>query len=111
MSGRELLGILDVIGALVMLWSNQRITRAAGVSNRLAQWALLRRVLYLAATFALFVLGVKRLENLTSFDPSELIAQSILLIYIILFPLLRAFGWITQDMLTDDFDESRRKPR
>jgi hypothetical protein len=111
MSGREVLGILDIIGALIMLWSNQRITRAAGISNKLAQWALLRRLIYLLVSFGLFVLGVKRLDGIDLFDPFELIAQSVILIYVIVFPLLRAFGWITQDMLTDDFKETRRDSR
>jgi len=102
MIGREILGILDIIGAFVMLWANQRITICAGWHNKIAQWALLRRTAYLAVAFSLFALGIKRAGTFDYFDPMEIAAQVVLLVYVIIFPVLRAAGWITQDMLSSD---------
>jgi hypothetical protein len=111
MDGHEILGFLDILGALVMVLSNQKITRRAGIATRLQQWALVRRCIYLLTAMALFVLGIKRFELKDAFDPSELWAQVVILLYIIVFPLLRAFGWITQDMLIDDYRTSDRSDK
>jgi uncharacterized membrane protein YhdT len=109
MIGREILGALDIIGAFVMIIANQRITVQAGFANKIAQWALLRRVAYLSVTFALFALGAKRADGATMYDPLEVAAQTILLIYVVIFPALRMAGWITQDMLSMDAPSQRNE--
>lgn len=97
----RLLAIMDITAAVVMLWANQRITTRAGFSDRQARWALFRRVIYSATAFALFVLGINRLYYDRTISGVEVIAQMELLIYIVVFPIMRAVGFITQDMVLD----------
>lgn len=100
----QILGALDILCAIAMLWSNQRITASAGFSNPQARWALYRRSVYILMTAALFILGVKRFLD----DDDDLLAalaQGGLLIGIMFFPVLRALGFITQDMLIDSIND------
>lgn len=100
MIAKEILGILDVLGSFVLIWANQKITSKSGFMGKLAQWALLRRLAYLSAAFALFYVGVTQVSGRHPSDALEVAAHAVLLSYVIMFPLLRALGWITQDMLT-----------
>lgn len=93
----RLLAIMDITAAVVMLWANQRITTRAGFADRQARWALFRRIIYSATTFALFVLGINRLYYDRTISDIEVIAQLELLFYIMAFPVMRAVGFITQD--------------
>lgn len=102
----HILGILDIIGAFTMLWANQRITSLAGFSTIQKRWALYRRAIYLIMATALFILGVKRFID-DGDDIVAAIAQGSLLIGIMFYPLLRAFGVITQDMLIDSIRTDR----
>ena len=94
---RYVLGALDMIGAVLMVWAFQRITTIAGLKTTTARWALFRRMLYCSMAFALFGLGVERIFNDYRADLIECLFQGTLLVGIIIFPLLRAFGWISQD--------------
>jgi hypothetical protein len=96
----HILGALDMIAAFTMIWANQRITMIAGVRTVQARWALYRRAVYLLMAVALFVLGVKRFFD-DADDVTAAIAQGSLLVGIMFFPLMRAVGLITQDMLAD----------
>lgn len=103
----HVLGVLDIAAALVLLWAMQRITGHAGLNNQQARWALIRRVTYALVAIALFGLGVGRLSG--TYVPSGVtwtVFQVILLIYIILFPMLRALDVVSQDSLKE-----RRSPR
>ena len=103
MTLQTVLGIYDLIAACLLLWANQKITVAAGFKGKTAQWALLRRVAYLAASFSLFALGVQQLFHI-HYQAATDAAHIILVTYVLMFPWLRAKGWITQDMLSIDGD-------
>ena len=97
----HILGILDYVGSMLMLWSATRITTAAGFRNSFALWALVRRVVYFEMTVALFDLGCIRFSDGAP-SPwtgpfAEFASMCGLLLGIIVFPALRATGWITQD--------------
>lgn len=102
----QILGWLDMCAAFVMLWANQRITAIAGFHSPQARWALCRRFVYLSMAMALFLLGCKRFFG-TNYDVIEACAQGVLLLGIMIFPLLRALGVITQDMLIDGIRTDR----
>ena len=104
MIAKEALGVFDIFASFVLLWANQKITSRAGFRDKMAQWALLRRFAYLGATFALFYVGVTQVTGIHPSEELEVAAHSMLLFYAIVFPMLRALGWITQDMLTSDWD-------
>jgi hypothetical protein len=94
---RFVLGILDVIAGIMMVWAFQRITTIASLRTPQARWALFRRCLYGFVAVALFGLGVERLFGEYPADMIECIFQGVLLFYVMIFPVLRAFGMITQD--------------
>lgn len=94
----QVLGLIDVVGALVVLWAAFRITSRFGIKTDLERWALIRRGVYLGMAWALFSLGIKYLNSpVRMVDPPEFIYQASLLFGIIVFPLLRAFNLISQD--------------
>jgi hypothetical protein len=95
----RLLAIMDIVAAVVLLWANQRITTKAGLMDRQARWALFRRVMYSVTAFSLFVLGINRLFFDRTISNIEVLAQLWLLVYIIIFPIMRAAGFITQDLV------------
>lgn len=96
-------GIVEVLAALLMLWSLLRITTPAGWHSTQARWALFRRFVYGMMTIALFGLGIGRLDGRYAVDSDEqLMFQMMLLFGIVVFPLLRAFGFISQDALLID---------
>lgn len=101
MSAQIFLGIYDIVGAFLLVWANQRITGSAGFRNKASQWALLRRVAYLAAAFSLFCLGIMQLFNVREYR-IMIAAHIILVTFVLMFPWLRAIGLISQDMLTID---------
>ncbi len=104
----RLLAIMDIVAAVIMLWANQRITTRAGFENRQARWALFRRVIYCSTALALFVLGINRLFYDRTISNVEVLAQLELLAYIVAFPVMRAVGFITQDMVLDLVGDSGR---
>lgn len=107
------LGCIDVVAGLVMLWAALRITSRAGFRTAEARWALCRRFVYGATSIAIFGLGVGRLQGdhpVTS--TGETLFQLILLFGVVVFPLLRAFNWITQDQFKNvDGSYERRGER
>lgn len=96
----QILGIEDIICAIVLLWSALKITAHFGIKTPDNWWALGRRVLYLGTSMALIALGVERFDGSYPVDLGEFTAQSIVLLYVVLFPVLRAIGVITQDRFT-----------
>lgn len=100
-------GCVEVLAALLMLWSLLRITTPAGWHSTQARWALFRRFVYSMMTIALFGLGVGRLDGRYVADSNEqLMFQMMLLFGVMVFPLLRAFGLISQDALLIDRPKS-----
>ena len=98
---QQFLGGLDMLAAFVMLWANQCITAKAGFSTPQKRWALTRRIIYCSMATALFILGVERFTGTYESPVIESVAQIMLLAGIMLFPLLRALGLITQDVYVD----------
>jgi hypothetical protein len=99
-------GTIDAFCGFVMVWSFVRITTAAGLRTVQARWALFRRFVYACSSIALFGLGVGRWNGEYPLVPSEAVLQMMLLFGVVIFPLLRAFGWITQDTFKP-IDDSR----
>jgi len=98
MRATVVLGCVDVVAGLVMLWSMLRITSAASLRTIQGRWALGRRFVYGSTSIAIFGLGVGRLDGdhpVTS--AGEMTFQLMLLFGVVIFPLLRAFNWISQD--------------
>lgn len=93
----RLLALMDIMASVILLWANQRITTKAGLYSEQARWALFRRVMYSLTAFSLFVLGVNRLWFDRTITNIEVFAQLELLVYIMVFPVMRACGFITQD--------------
>lgn len=93
----QTLGFVDTLAGIVMLWSALRITTAAGWRTTQARWALFRRIVYGSTSIALFGLGVGRIDGDYPASGLQATFQIMLLFGVIIFPLLRAFGWITQD--------------
>jgi hypothetical protein len=107
------LGVFDVLGALVLIWANQRITTAAGFSSPAKRWALFRRMIYCIGAIAFFVLGIGRFSGHYDATTYEAVSHSMLVFIILVFPVLRAVGWITQDTFLDGVrsDPSQRQAR
>jgi hypothetical protein len=93
----QILGALDVTGGVAMVWSFIRITTGAGFRTVQARWALFRRGVYALTAIAFFGLGVGRFNNDYPVESGEAAFQIIILFGYIVFPVLRAFGWISQD--------------
>lgn len=92
------LGIIDLVAGLVMLWSALRITSAAGLRTTQGRWAMFRRFVYGSTSIAIFGLGLGRLDGDHPVSGAgEMIFQIMLLFGVMIFPLLRAANWITQD--------------
>ena len=95
--GAQILGVVDLVAAVVMLWTLLRITTAFGLRTPTARWALFRRAVYCTLSIALFGLGWDRLSGDYPASWGEICWQGILVFGIMVFPLLRAMGFITQD--------------
>lgn len=95
------LGILFVLAALAMAWSNQRITTAAGFGSPTARWALVRRTVYVGMAIALARIGLTCLDGDFTLGCTmqwkDSVALAAIAFGILLFPMLRALGIITQD--------------
>lgn len=63
----------------------------------MARWALFRRGVYCLLSIALFGLGWDRLSGDYPASWGEMCWQGILVFGIMIFPLLRVMGFITQD--------------
>ena len=92
------LGFIDVFVGIVMLWSALRITSAATLRTMQGRWALFRRCVYSSTSIAIFGIGLGRLNgDHPVMNAEEMALQLMLLFGVVIFPLLRAFNWITQD--------------
>lgn len=99
---RWVLGMLDTGAAVILLWATLKITNDFGIRTREKRWALIRRIVNYCAVLALLYLGLGRLDGrypIPSFD--QFAAGSALAFYVLFYPLLRAFGYTTQDELLD----------
>lgn len=106
---REALGILDMLGAFMMAALFLKITPQWGIKTSQKRWGMLRRANYCVCAVGLFGLGLDRMEGLEG----ESIFQMMLLYYIMIFPVLRALGFISQDswIASSSWDDSRRGGR
>jgi hypothetical protein len=103
------LGISDTICGIVMLAAMQKITSRAGFLTSQTRWVLFRRAIYALMALALFALGIGRLNDDYSADWKECGWQLLLLFGIIVFPLLRALGYMTQDFFMRAEDNNSRR--
>lgn len=92
-----LLGCTECLAGFVLLWATMRITTAAGFTSSQRRWALFRRIVYGSQAIALFGLGLAHLDSYTITEGLKLFFQFIIMFGVVAFPVLRAFGWITQD--------------
>ncbi len=93
-----ILAVLDIIGAVMMVSLMKEITADFGLRTRAERWAFFRRIFYAAVAIALFAKGVYRFEHLDRVvDMKDEGSQLVIVAYIIIFPLLRAVGCISQD--------------
>lgn len=97
----QILGILFVAGSLLVIWANLHNTGGAGLRTASARWALIRRGLYCVLSWALFAHGVSSLNSavITPMGANDFVYQVIILGGSVVFPVLRALDWTTQDML------------
>ena len=93
----HLLGFADMTAGIVLLWAAMKITTAASFRTIQGRWAFFRRLVYASTSIAAFSLGVGRLNGEYDAAPTEVLFHLMLLFGLIAFPMLRAFGWITQD--------------
>ena len=110
----HVLGIFDIICAVVLLAAMAKITTKFGFQTLEARWALFRRLVYVVMIYALFRLGIMRLNNSYPAETIEECAwQGVLLFGIMIFPLMRALGFLTQDFFThvDGVSGRQRDPR
>lgn len=91
MDSAAILRGLYLFGAVLMLWSAVKITGHFGWRTSQERWALLRRAVYWMLTMSLLCLG---------FGVDGFLSRAMLLLGIILFPLMRAVGLISQDIVT-----------
>ncbi len=92
---RQMLGITDVVGALILLWCTQKITSGAGFTTARARCALLARFTYFTAALAFFILGAERLGNVPEGTIGYL-SHFVELLALMVFPVIRAakiVGW------------------
>lgn len=87
----------EILAALVLLWATFRITTVAGFRSLEARWALFRRGIYSITAIALFAMGVQRMRGEVGTSAEEALYQSILVISVVTFPVLRALCYISQD--------------
>ncbi len=103
-----ILALLDIVAAVVMVSLMKEITADFGWGTREERWALMRRIMYALVAIALFAKGAYRVKHLEEqLEPLEFWSQIGLVGYIIMFPLLRAVGWISQDKLNGDLGKSK----
>ena len=95
------LGVLDVVAAFVLMWACLRITSQFGFRSSFARWAMFRRLMYFMGMIALFTLGMGRLSGHFDATVYEAVSHIALLIIVIVFPVLRALGFISQDTWDD----------
>ena len=107
-----LLGVVEGVAGFVLLWATLRITTTAGFSSPECRWALFRRIVYGSQSVSLFGLGLAHLDGYSTPDALKLLFQFIIMFGVIAFPLLRAFGWITQDkfkMVDGTYERGQRR--
>ena len=102
------LGGVHVFGAFIMIWAMAKITPDFGWHGWHARWAWCRRIIYGCAAIALFGLGTNELGS----DDATMnrVCRGLLLLYVLYFPLMRAFGKTTQDELANDHLDEHRAP-
>ncbi len=97
-----ILGALDASAGVIMVAALVRITTTAGWRTPQQRWAQFRRGTYSCISIALWGLGWGRMTgDIPAPTLSEFLFQSMLLYGIMIFPLLRWLGWISQDALLD----------
>lgn len=109
----QILGIEDLFGCGVLLYSALVNTRNAGLRSGQDRWALGRRFLYCSMSWAMFSLALTRLSlsNDWNLTPMQFFNQTILLFGIIIFPFLRAVNLISQDIFLDAHGSGARSDR
>lgn len=109
----QILGIEDLFGCGVLLYSALVNTRNAGLKRGQDRWALGRRFLYCSMSWAMFSLALTRLSlnNDWNLTRMQFLDQSILLFGIILFPFLRAVNFISQDVFLSFHGSGARSDR
>lgn len=95
----QILGIEYALAFVGLLWAALTITKHFGWRTTFQRWALGRRVIYFMTAMALLYLGIERFERHYPVDWSELGANTVILLYIVVFPVLRALDIISQDFL------------
>jgi hypothetical protein len=93
---------IDLIAAFVILALMVETTPDASLHGLFAgdpqsKWAMFRRSMYAAVAIALFAKGLLVLEGRTSMDFANAVIWFTVLFAVIVFPTLRAFGFINQD--------------
>lgn len=93
-----MIALLDFVAAIAMLSLMKAITSDWGIATPQQRWALFRRLFYAIVALALAAKGSYRLDHLDEvFDWRDEGAQIIILLYVLVFPALRASGLISQD--------------
>jgi hypothetical protein len=95
----KILGLTDVAGGLLMLWSALGITRDAGLRTSDERWSLHRAIIYGCVVVSLFGLGVRRFAGEEPADWIDAAFQLTLLFSVVYFPTLRKIGVISQDRI------------
>lgn len=100
MDPRDIIGALEIVASIVLLWAMQKVTTVAGLRSTAARWALFRRFIYCEMAVAMFGLGAEHFLG-DAYRNVNMIAlfQGMVVFGVMIFPLLRATGWISQDFL------------
>ena len=95
----DTLGVVYIFGSLILFWAMAKVTADFGWHSKRAIWSWLRRLVYGVTSVALFGLGLKQFGY---HHPLLDCAFNIIVVAnVLVFPMLRVFGWITQDELTE----------
>jgi hypothetical protein len=89
--------VFDLFASILLFWALLKITTASGLWSAAARWALFRRGIYCLMSIALFGLGWDRVSGDYPASWGEIAWQVSLVFGIMIFPLLRVMGVITQD--------------
>lgn len=91
------LGVFDILASLLMLAAGLTITTPFGFASPQKRWALFRRGVYILVTWALFSQGARFLLAHYTIDFHGAVEHLILVYAIVVFPVLRWAGFISQD--------------
>jgi hypothetical protein len=95
------LALIDLVCSLVLVKLMTQITEDWNFSDAQGRWSALRRFVYISVACALFAKGLYRLDEPERVSVLDLVTQIVILSGLMVFPIMRALGFISQDQWKD----------